>query len=247
MRLFSLVAGLGLLAAACGGSSSASPPPDTPPSLLPGGVGLGQVEIDGTTIDYVVSVPSDFSPGDEAPLLLAFPPGGQDLSLTSSVMESVYASEANRLGWVVISPAAPGGVLFFNGSEDLVPGLLDWTETWVNPEGGAPHVAGISNGGISSFRYGAENPDRVLSMVTFPGFPRGGDADALEDLSDIPIRFFVGGQDTTWLAAGEAARDTLLGFGADVSLTSFPGEGHVISSTSDGAIVFGELERFRRS
>lgn len=60
---------------------------------------------------------------------------------------------------MVVSPAAPGGELFFQGSERLVPGFLDWVETWVSPEGGAPHVAGISNGGISSFRYAAQNPE----------------------------------------------------------------------------------------
>lgn len=219
---------------------------DSAPAFEAGAVATGSVEIDGTVIDYVTSAPPGFSLGDEAPLLLAFPPGGQDLSLTQSLVSGTYAAEAQRLGWVVISPAAPQGVLFFNGSEALVPGLLDWAETWVTPEGGAPHVAGVSNGGISSFRYAAENPNRVLSLVSFPGFPRStSDQAALTDLTGIPIRMYVGGTDTNWIPPAEETVEAFTEAGGDIELTIFPGEGHVMSSTQDGTVIFEQLESFR--
>ena len=206
----------------------------------------GSVEVDGTEIEFVATVPEGFSIGDQAPVLLAFPPGGQSIELATSTVEQTYESEALRLGWVVVSPAAPNGQLFFNGSEALVPGFVDWVEGWVTPEGGAPHVAGISNGGLSSFRYATENPDRVRSVVAFPGFARNDqDRDALEALSSVPIQIYVGGNDTGWIDGANETVQAASAAGVDVSLEIFPDENHIIDSTSDGVVVFEQLERAR--
>ena len=248
-----------LVAAACGSDdlgtaqsevgSDVSEPTDTsddPPVISSGAVATGSVEIDGVVIDYATSVPDGFAVGNEAPVLLAFPPGGQDLGLTRTIVANTYAPEAQRLGWVVVSPAAPNGELYFQGSEALIPGFLDWVESWVTPEGGAPHVAGISNGGISSFRYAAQNPDRVLSIVTLPGFPRSDDDKAaLEQLTDVPIRMFVGGIDADWIPPAEEAVATFSELGGDIELTIFDREGHAIRSMSDGVLLFEQLEGFR--
>ncbi len=249
LRTVAFAFAVAMLAAACSSPDTTevfAADTTSRPELAPGGVAAGSVEIDGVTIDYVVSTPAEFVAGDEAPLLLAFPAGGQDLALTRSLVEGTYAPEAQRLGWVVVSPAAPDGELFFQGSERLVPGLLDWVETWVTPEGGAPHVAGISNGGISTFRYAALNPDRLLSLTVFPGFPRSEDDQAaLAQLAGVPIRLYVGGTDTSWIGPAEQAANTLEALGGDVELTIFEGEGHVMDSTRDGVLVFEQLESFR--
>lgn len=250
-RPAALLIAASLIVAACGSSdpaetADASTASAIMPSIEPGAVTGGTVEVDGVSIDYVVSTPADFVVGDEAPLLLAFPAGGQDLALTRSLVEGTYAPEAQRLGWVVVSPAAPDGELFFQGSERLVPGLLDWIETWMVPEGGAPHVAGISNGGISSFRFAALHPERVRSVTAFPGFPRSEDDQAaLAQLVDVPIRLYVGGTDTNWISPAEQATNTFEALGGDIELTIFEGEGHVMDSTRDGVLVFEQLESFR--
>jgi hypothetical protein len=258
-RTTAVIFGVMLLAVACGSDdpgaaqdevgSDVSEPTDTPddaPVISSGPVATGSVEIDGVVIDYATSVPDGFTVGSEAPVLLAFPPGGQDLGLTRTIVKNTYAPEAKRLGWVVVSPAAPNGELYFQGSEALIPGFLDWVESWVTPEGGIPHVAGISNGGISSFRFAAENPDRVQSIVTFPGFPRSDDDKAaLEQLTDVPIRMFVGGIDADWIPPAEETVATFSELGGDIELTIFDREGHVMRSTSDGVLVFEQLEGFR--
>lgn len=51
-------------------------------TLSPGGVSEGTVTVDGTAIDYVIVAPADFELGATASVLLAMPPGGQDLTLT---------------------------------------------------------------------------------------------------------------------------------------------------------------------
>jgi len=258
-RTTAVIFGVMLLAVACGSDdpgaaedeagsdvSEATDTPDDAPVISSGPVATGSVEIDGVVIDYATSVPDGFTVGSEAPVLLAFPPGGQDLGLTRTIVKNTYAPEAKRLGWVVVSPAAPNGELYFQGSEALIPGFLDWVESWVTPEGGIPHVAGISNGGISSFRYAAENPDRVQSIVTFPGFPSSDDDKAaLEQLTDVPIRMFVGGIDADWIPPAEETVATFSELGGDIELTIFDREGHVMRSTSDGVLVFEQLEGFR--
>ena len=240
------MAALLVIVGACGSSGPGASPPDDPPAIVPGVITSGSVEIDQTNIEYVAFVPDGFNPGDEAPLLLAFPPGGQTYQLTFDQVNATYAPQAQALGWVVISPVAPNGKLFFDGSEELVPGFLDWVETWVNPEGGAPHVVGLSNGGISTFRYAAQNPDRVQSMIAYPGFPQSGDdKDALEALVDVPIRIFVGGNDTPWIGPAEDAVAHLTELGGDARVHIFDGEGHVILAARDGALIFELLQSFR--
>lgn len=265
-KTFVLIAVLALFATACStdsgevdsaaasegseASESSTEPsdvPETEPAIVAGAVGTGEVTIDGTALEYAVNVPDGFETGDEAPLLLAFPGGGQPLEGAAGLVEGTLSSEAERLGWVVVSPAAPDGVRFFDGSEELIPGFLDWVETWVTPTGGAPHVLGPSNGGISSFRYALANPDRVQSVTVFPGFPRGDDdRAALDQIVDIPIRLYAGETDTTWVENAQTTLDALTELGAtDVELTVFEGEGHVPASTRDGVILFEELESFR--
>lgn len=216
------------------------------PAIFPGGLAVGQVLIEGKAIDYVTVVPQGFEIGDPAPVLLAFPPGGQGLDLTRSVMEGTYLDEAVARGWVVISPAAPDGVLFFDGSEASVPGLMDWIEGWVELEGGRFHVAGISNGGLSSFRVAGQNADRMQSLVVFPGFPRTeSDRDALAALVEVPIRMFAGGNDTGWVEPMGETKSALDALGADVTFETFPGEGHVVDSLRDGVRIFDELDALR--
>ena len=136
--------------------------------------------------------------------------------------------------------------MYFEGSEALVPGLLDWVETWVRPEGGAVHLAGISNGGISAFRVAGENPERFASMVVFPGFPRSDDdRAALEGLADIPVSMFVGEDDTGWVEPMSDAATRLRELGGEVVFEIVPGEGHIISTLADGRRVFDELDAAR--
>ncbi len=256
MRILAGVFAATLLISACGsenpsGSSSAASSTGTVPAgatagTLPGGVDAGTVTIEGIDIDYVTVVPDGFEIGDTAPVLLALPPGGQDLAVTRSLVEDTYATEARRRGWVVVSPAAPGGQKFFDGSEALVPGLLDWIDTWVTPDGGKPHVAGVSNGGISSFRVAGQNPDRFRSILVFPGFPRSEeDRAALRALVDVPVRMFAGENDTGWVGPMQDALTTLTDLGADATLEIFPGEGHIIGALRDGVRIFDELDALR--
>src|SRR5882762_1770821 len=80
--------------------------------------------INGTTVRYKVVVPPNFDPAKAYPAVLAFPPGGQGMDLVDATLNSNYRREAEQRGYIVVEPAAPNGVLFFEGSERIFPAFL---------------------------------------------------------------------------------------------------------------------------
>jgi len=219
---------------------------DVPGDLSPGGLDVRALEMsDGTEITYGLILPGDFDASQQYPVLLALPPGGQTVGLMTSVAETTYAPEALERGWVVITPAAPDGTLFFQGSETYIPEILDQLG-WIQPEGGLYHLAGVSNGGKSAFRIAALNPNIFTSLLVFPGFPESNaDEAALAELGDLRFSMFVGSNDTGWLNEMTKTRDTLESLGATVSLDVREGEGHIMSSLSDGVDIFDALDESR--
>lgn len=200
---------------------------------------------DGMTLQYAVVLPKNFDATREYPVLLAFPPGGQNQAMVQTGLDSYWAKEAGKRGWIVLSPVAPGGQLFFQGSEAYIPEFLGRTAATYRPEGGKYHIAGISNGGLSAFRVALEHPDKVRSLLVLPGFPyTEEDFQQLEKLKNIPVAMFVGEQDTTWLEAMQATEKELSRLGGTVSLEIVPGEQHVIKSLT-GEKLFDLLESFR--
>ncbi|GBE24403.1 hypothetical protein BMS3Bbin02_00674 [bacterium BMS3Bbin02] len=251
---FLLLFGLGLTA--CGSATtvtSSEPAPATnqalaevPTDLKPGTVNIRTASMaDGTQITYGLILPEDFDPAQQYPVLLALPPGGQTVELMVSVAQETYLDEALSRGWVVITPAAPDGVLFFQGSEEYIPELLD-QNSWIKPEGDRYHIAGVSNGGRSVFRITSLNPELFRSALVFPGFPDDpSDSAALSELAKIPVAMFVGGDDPGWIAPMNETRDTLESLGGSVTLEVRTGEGHIMTSLSDGVDIFDFLDSAR--
>ena len=243
---------LAVSVAACGGESSdsAASPPAEPalspiPVETPGARETATVQIAGNDLELTVVLPGDFVAGEKHPILLAFPPGGQGQREVDFALDAYWAAEARSRGWIVVSPAAPEGALFFQGSEALVPELLDTIAATYPPEGGRFHVGGISNGGLSSFRVAVESPERFASLTVLPGFPpTEDDLERLAALADVPVRMFVGETDTSWVRGAEQALEVLEAAGGDVELTIAAGEGHILRSLT-GAELFDLLEAAR--
>ncbi len=200
----------------------------------------------GVDVEYVLVVPDGRTEGTPGRVLIAFPPGGQDLELTQQLVDERYRDEALARGWVVASPAAPPTGLFFGDeSAVLVPELLDEIARRYPPDDGRFDLIGVSNGGLSAFRAAIEQPERFRSLVVFPGYSRqGGDDPALAGLAGIGVAMFVGGDDSGWLAPAEQTKATLDDLGITAELTVVPGEGHIIGSLT-GAELFDAIERVR--
>lgn len=200
---------------------------------------------DGTILEYAVELPPGFDPNQEYPILLALPPGPQTKTLVEAGLDGYWRAAAQERGWVVISPVAPDGKLFFAGSEMLIPELLDQVAADYQPEGGKFHLAGISNGGISAFRIAGLYPERFYSLIVLPGFPQTAeDFERLQNLVDIPVAMYVGEEDTIWVDEMTEVEEELMRLGGEVSLEIVPGQGHVIQ-TLEGDTLFDFFERYR--
>lgn len=201
---------------------------------------------DGTELNYAVVLPAGFTPQQSYPILLALPPGPQTKAMVEAGLSGYWEQEGQKRGWIVISPEAPGGQLFFQGSETNIPEFLDRIAETYRPENGRFHIAGISNGGISAFRIAGNNPERFQSMLVIPGLPRSEEDFAnLDKLTKLPVAMFVGENDTGWLTRMEEVEARLSELGADVFLEIVPNEGHVIQSLQGGERLFDFFESHR--
>jgi pimeloyl-ACP methyl ester carboxylesterase len=195
-------------------------------------------------VTYALVVPEDA--GDRPrPALLALPPGPQDRRMVEAGLQRYWGRQAAARGWIVVSPAAPDGKLFFQGAERAIPALLDHVAGRLAIEGGVFHLAGSSNGGRSAFRVAGLHPERFASLTVLPGYPPADeDVARLPGLKGLPVRMFVGGNDGRWKQAMERTLERLETLGVDARLTVLPGEGHVPPSL-DGPVMMNHLESLR--
>jgi dipeptidyl aminopeptidase/acylaminoacyl peptidase len=194
---------------------------------------------------YTVTMPADFDSSRHYPAVLALPPGPQNEDMVE-VTHQRYWDHAEQRGWIVVSPVAPQGRLFFQGAEVLIPGLLDAIAARLPVEAGRFHIAGISNGGISAFRIAENDPERFCSVVVFPGLP-GNDRDfeRLSRLKGIPVHMYAGEGDARWVTRMRATEARLRELDSPVKLTVFPDEGHVIIRSLSADDVFDLLDAER--
>ncbi len=201
---------------------------------------------DGTIIRYTLILPPNYQVGQPYPTLLALPPGSQTQAMVDAGLESYWQAGALADGWVVVSPVAPEGQLFFQGAESLLPEFLLRIATQYPLEGGKFHLSGVSNGGISAFRIAGTNPEFFHSLLALPGYPNSSEDKAnLEKLIDIPVMLFVGANDTGWIGPMRETAAALKALGGTATLEIVPDEGHFIRTLIGGETLFALLESFR--
>jgi pimeloyl-ACP methyl ester carboxylesterase len=222
-----------------------------PPAAAPQRAGAGHEYRELRTTEgrlrYALALPDGFDRYKTYPVLLAFPPGPQTEPMVDAGFDRYWGPQASRRGWIVVSPAAPGGQIFHRGGDALIPALLDQIASEFQIEGGKFHVAGWSNGGRTAFHVALAHPSRVKSLVVLPGGPATeGDVDRLDQLGGIPVRMFAGGRDTGWVRVMQDTEQQLKALGISVETTILPGEGHVPPSL-DGEPIMTLLEGLRAS
>jgi len=210
--------------------------------------------IDGVELEYAVGQQAEVGASTaERPVLLAFPAGPQTRAITESLLDNYWIPAAVDKGWTVITPVAPDGRLFFQGSEELIPPLLDAVLANAPAEGGRVHVAGVSNGGISSFRALALYPERIASVSVLPGFARSEfDLLALDTVGaddfGVPVTLWVGANDGQgWIDGANSTADRLAASGATVTVNVVPDEGHIIAGLNGGVELGEVLEAARQN
>ena len=204
--------------------------------------------VTGATVRYKVVLPPGFDPAKTYPAILAFPPGGQDMEMVDATLNGNYRAEAERRGYIVVEPAAPNGVLFFEGSQKIFPAFITKLLADYRIAEGKFNVAGNSNGGLSAFLIASKYPQYFVSVTGFPGFLDDANAQQIGALGKLCIHMFAGALDSGW---PEAMRDQAAKFrsaGYNVTFALEPGQPHVIRTlTGAGAArLFDQFDAARQ-
>lgn len=205
---------------------------------------------DGTEITYALILPPGFQRERVYRALLVFPGGRQNAASVQGGLSRFWGAEAAKRGFIVFSPAAPPGKVFYEKGVDLIPEFLRRQLAAYRIEGEKFHVAGHSNGGVSAFSAAVRYPELFHSVTVLAGFPvEPADFDRLEGLRDLRVTLFVGDRDLDWKEGMEKTRDRLAAAGTEVHLEVIPGNGHLLPDLSfeKSTRIFESFDRRTRA
>ena len=148
--------------------------------------------VDNTAVHYKVVLPDGYDPAKAYPGILAFGGGPQTMNTVDGILARNFRAEAEKRGYVVVSPAAPDGDLFFEDGDRIFPEFLKMILSDYKIQDNKFHIAGVSNGGISAMHIAAENPQYFLSVTAFPGYMWEPSAARLEAISKMCVFMYVG-------------------------------------------------------
>ncbi len=123
----------------------------------------------GLSLTYKVLLPPAYDAAKTYPAVLVFTGGPQQLRGAENTVNTDWRGEAEKRGYIVISPGTPNGSLFFEDADRVFPEFLDAILRDYKVRGGKLHVAGHSNGGLSAFHVAAKYPQYFLTVTGYPG------------------------------------------------------------------------------
>ena len=151
--------------------------------------------VGSTDVHYKLVLPDGYDAAKAYPGIIVLGGGPQTMEVVDRTIERNFRAEAERRGYIVIGPAAPGGELFFEGGERIFPEFLKTLLTYYKITDGKFHIAGPSNGGIAALHVAAENPNYFLSVTAFPGYMWEPSNKKLLAIAKMCVYFYVGEND----------------------------------------------------
>ena len=182
----------------------------------------------GVQLYYKVILPPDYDPAKEYPAVIAFPGGAQTMPMVDGVIARNWKLEADKRGYIVAVLSAPAAGLFYQGGARAFPAFLEQLLKDYKILGGKFHIAGISNGGISSFHIAASYPQYFLSVTGFPGYLPNVTNERVAALSKLCLFMHAGEMDPGWAITMQGQADWFRKEGFQVRFTIEKGEGHVM-------------------
>ncbi|MBN4053770.1 hypothetical protein JYT97_02680 [Haliea sp. AH-315-K21] len=204
-------------------------------------------EFGGLDVRYRIILPDNFDPSQTYPTVLQFPGGGQTWNIVVGSTDADWREVAEQDGYIVISPSAPNGQLFFQGGDRVFPEFIEYILAAYPVANNKLHITGISNGGLSAFHIASMYPDYFISVTGYPGLLNGASAERLEALRPLCIYMHVGDRDSNWISAMQNQYQTLQRDGFNISFNVEADQNHVLDVRKDNlrARLFAELERAR--
>ena len=173
----------------------------------------------GTQVDYKVLLPPGYNPAKAYPVVLVFTGGGQAIQAAENTIATDWKPEADKRGYIVISPAAPGGELFFQDGDKVFPAFLDMIAKDYKVAGKL-HIAGHSNGGLSAFHIAAKYPAYFSTVTGYPGLWQDNpEAEFPAGLKSMCLYMHVGDMDADWRRALEQQVREISGIGYRIKIT----------------------------
>ena len=167
------------------------------------------------------------------------------MDMVNVTLNQNWAGEAQRRGYIVVIPAAPGGRLFFEEGARVFPQFLEQLLGNYKIRDNKFHIAGMSNGGISAFYIATSYPRYFLSVTGFPGYLPDATVQRVAALGGMCINMHVGELDSGWLEDMQQQASQFKAKGVTVRMTVEKGQSHVIRTLAgDGAArLFDEIEQ----
>jgi len=167
----------------------------------------------GLKVTYKIVLPAGYDANRAYPAVLVFTGGPQTLEIATSTVQTDWQKEAEQRGYIIVAPASPNGQLFFEGADRIFPEFLDFIMRTYKIAGKL-HIAGHSNGGLSTFHVAAKYPQYFSTVTGYPGLLDGPDREKASAIKAMCIFMHVGDMDDGWKAAmqSEAAQLRNQGF-----------------------------------
>jgi poly(3-hydroxybutyrate) depolymerase len=215
-----------------------------------GEVILGKGTFAGLPVEYRVIVPSGYDASRRYPMVLTFGGGEQTAEITDNMIERVWQLEAERRGYIVVAVVAPNGDLFYHkGAMSVIPDFLGRIFNDYSIDKARVHIAGPSNGGLSSYAIAELYPTYFKSVTGFPGYlPYRVDVDRIAPFKSLCVFMHVGQDDTDWVSIMRQQAELFKNSGVKIHFQIEAGQGHSIR-TLDGKgakRLFEQLEQAER-
>jgi predicted peptidase len=177
------------------------------------------------TLNYLISVPDEYSPtGEPFPLLLFLHGSGERGPMLDSVKKHGPPKLVDRwkkFPFILISPQCADDEMWF--APELV-ALLDHIEQTYNVDRAREYVTGLSIGGHGTWTLAILQPHRFAAIAPVCGW---GDINAVGILKDTPVWAFHGMKDrAVKFSESESMIRVLQEAGGDARLTAYPKAGH---------------------
>ena len=191
----------------------------------------------GFQFTMAVITPTIWTPNTNLPVIFALPPGSGDMTMVNAFLSNYWFREADRRGYIIVSPAVVGRSLEESAGE-VLDAALDWMDEKISYDPQRMSLVGQSNGGLGAFHVARGRPALFTSIVVMPGGYRGqGD---LKMLVGKPVLLIVGEQDTNWVQLTQSTSDLLALGGAQPEVDIVPGAGHVFPYPPEDLFIWIE-------
>lgn len=206
------------------------------------------VTIRGLKVDYKVVLPNGYDPAKTYPVILAFPGGGQGMDTVEGTLQRNWRTLAERLGYIVVIPAAPDGHVFFQEGAEVFPDFVIKLLGDYKVLGNKFHIAGVSNGGLSAFHIASIYPQYFWSVTGLPGFLPDDTTAHMRQLAKLCIYMYAGELDTDWLMEEAEQYADFRERGYSVEFSEEKGQPHRMQTLEgEGATrLFNQFEQARR-